>query len=83
MKATWAKIDGKEVSLFKKPKTDDGAKNSARGRLAVERRDGKLFLIENATPEQEAASLLRPIWADGRFLSPADGFDVIRGRVRS
>lgn len=83
MKATWAEIDGRGVSLFKKPRTDDGAKNSARGRLAVVARGERLVLIENASPEQEAASLLRPVYSGiaGGFVSAAEGFDVIRGRL--
>lgn len=40
MKATWGRRGGKEVFLFKDPKTDSGTKKSARGRVAVV--DGKL-----------------------------------------
>lgn len=69
MKATWAKIGGVGKSLFKDPVTDSGTKRSARGRVAVLRSaDNDLFLVNDATPEMEAASLLRPIWEDGRFL---------------
>lgn len=68
MKATWAKIDGKGHDLFKKPVTDDGTKHSATGRLAVFSGDaGKLYAVDRATPEQEAASLLQPVWTDGKF----------------
>lgn len=41
MKATWGRRAGKEVFLFKDPKTDSGTKKSARGRVAVV--DGKLI----------------------------------------
>lgn len=69
MKATWCMIDGVGHDLFKKPITDDGMKNSAKGRLAVHKdENGKLFLINQATPEQEAASELKPVWRDGRLL---------------
>jgi len=70
MKATWAQVDGEGRDLFKKPITDGGEKFSATGRLAVHAYDdGELYVIEKATPEEEAASLLVPRWKDGEFLS--------------
>lgn len=69
MKATWANVGGEERDLFKKPVTDNGEKFSATGRLAVHAYpDGELYVIEKATPEQEAASLMAPRWRDGEFL---------------
>lgn len=70
MKATWADVDGEGRNLFKKPVTDDGEKFSATGRLAVHRweKTGELYVIEEATPEQEAQSLMQPTWEDGKFL---------------
>jgi nicotinamide phosphoribosyltransferase len=83
MKATSAVINGKQVDLFKDPVTDDGTKKSAKGRLAVLRdAHDELYLVNQATPEQEAASEIRPIWRDGKFLIE-EGFDVIRARARS
>jgi nicotinamide phosphoribosyltransferase len=77
MKATWARVEGVGRNLFKDPVTDDGIKRSARGRLAVHRdADGELALIEQATPEQEAASLLTPVWRDGRFLRTQSFADI-------
>ncbi len=70
MKATWAQIAGEGHDLFKKPITDNGEKFSATGRLAVHAYDdGELYVIEKATPEEEAASLLKPRWKDGDFLN--------------
>lgn len=69
MKATWANIDGEAKDLFKKPITDNGEKFSATGRLAVAKWDEKLYVIEKADAEQEAASLMQPRWRDGKFLS--------------
>lgn len=70
LKATFAQVDGKPYDLQKDPITDSGMKKSARGRLAVFRdEEGELFLVEQATPEQEQASLLRPVWEDGKFLA--------------
>lgn len=68
MKATWVQINGIAKAIFKAPKTDNGTKKSATGRLAVfETADG-MFLQENATPEDEALSLLQPVWENGKFL---------------
>lgn len=79
LKATWAEVDGQGVNLFKDPITDDGTKRSATGRLAVAAdADGNLTLIEKATPEQEAASLLQPVWADGKFVTQQT-FEEVRG----
>lgn len=79
LKSTWVEIRGEGRPIFKKPATDDGVKNSARGRLAV---TPDMQLIEGATPEQEAASILRPVWRDGDFLV-MDSFDEIRARLAS
>lgn len=69
IKATWAEVDGVAYDLMKDPITDDGLKKSAKGRLAVQRDEaGELYLIEQATPEQEAASELKTIWKDGEFV---------------
>jgi nicotinamide phosphoribosyltransferase len=69
MKATWAQINGEAVDMFKQPATDSGMKNSAKGRLAVLRDErGELTLVNQATPEQEAQSLLRPVWSNGNFV---------------
>jgi len=69
IKATWAEVDGVGRDMLKDPVTDSGTKTSATGRLAVlPEDDGGMALVERATPEQEARSLLQPIWEDGRFL---------------
>jgi len=82
MKATWCKVDGVGRDLFKKPVTGNGMKNSAKGRLAVFDDGNGLYLVDQATPEQEARSLLRPVWRDGEFLA-RETFDQIRNRVLS
>lgn len=76
MKATWAEVDGEGVDLFKNPVTGDGVKRSATGRLAVIRDGDTLKLIEKATPEQEADSVLQPVWRDGQFLRYQSFADV-------
>jgi nicotinamide phosphoribosyltransferase len=81
MKATWVQINGKGMDIFKKPVTDNGMKNSAKGRLAViPNAEGKLELISQATPDQEANSALKPVWVDGKFVFEED-FKTIRERA--
>lgn len=81
MKATWAQINGVGRDLFKAPVTDNGVKKSATGRLAVIDDDG-LMLIEKATPEQEEASLLQPVWENGKFLR-TQSFADVRATLRN
>ena len=68
MKATWAQIGDAPVDLFKTPKTDNGVKNSAKGRVAVKRNaEGRLYLVDHATPADEAECELVKVWQDGLF----------------
>lgn len=78
MKATWVQIDGEGLDIFKAPKTDNGIKNSAKGRLAVFYRSkpegldndpSNLYVVEGATASEEAASLIQPVWQDGAAVS--------------
>ncbi|MCI9888780.1 nicotinate phosphoribosyltransferase [Micrococcales bacterium 31B] len=78
VKATWARVDGEGVNIFKDPATGDGTKTSATGRLAVVRHGDRLRLIDRATPAQEAASLLQPVWRDGAFVRTQSFADVRR-----
>lgn len=78
MKATWADVAGTGRNLFKKPVTDNGTKFSATGRLAVIEDGHTLRVIECASPEQEAASLLTPVWRDGKFLRRCSFADIRR-----
>lgn len=82
MKATWVEIGDDGHDIFKTPKTDDGMKNSAKGRLAVlYGPDGSLTLINQATAYQESESELRPVWRDGEFVR-RETYDAIRRRAR-
>ncbi|MDY0829096.1 nicotinate phosphoribosyltransferase [Microbacterium sp. BG28] len=77
MKATWVEIDGEGRAIQKNPVTDTGLKKSATGRLAIARDIlGDLALIEQATPAEEATSLLQPVWEDGAFLRYQSFADV-------
>jgi nicotinamide phosphoribosyltransferase len=84
MKATWVEVNGEARAIFKKPRTDNGMKTSAKGRLAVLRDavSGQLALINEANPSQEAASLLQPVWSNGYFLRKQT-FEEIRKIARA
>lgn len=68
MKATYVKINGEGRDIYKNPATDQGVKKSAKGRLAVLRDGTEIITINQATPEEEAKSILQPVWRDGQFL---------------
>lgn len=77
VKATEVEVNGVRRNIQKNPKTDNGLKKSATGRLAVlSQMDGQLYLVEKATPEQEAQSLLEPVWRDGEFIRTQSFNDV-------
>ncbi len=81
MKATWAEVNGVGRDLYKAPKTGNGMKTSAKGRLSVlVNNGGELQLTSQATRAQETMSCLRPVWRDGSFLRE-ETFDVIRARA--
>jgi nicotinamide phosphoribosyltransferase len=84
MKATNVIIGGVSKAIFKKPKTDNGMKNSAKGYLAVmpNIETGKPELINEANPRQLAMSLLHTVWIDGRWVR-TQTFDNIREIARS
>lgn len=72
MKATWVQIDGKGKDIFKDPKTDNGLKKSARGRVAVVRdQDGEYVLLDGADGarfEDTVANKLETVWENGKLL---------------
>lgn len=69
VKATFVIINGIGRNIQKNPKTDDGTKKSATGRLAVlSQANGNPYLIQGATDEQIKNSLLQPVWENGKFL---------------
>lgn len=84
MKATWCQINGVGYDIYKTPITDNGVKNSARGRLAVIKdNDGNLSLFEGLTREAaDAVSILRLVWRNGKFLV-RESFDKLRARAKA
>jgi nicotinamide phosphoribosyltransferase len=80
MKATYAEVNGKNIELFKDPKTDSG-KKSAKGLLRVEYEDGEYVLYDQQTPEQETLGCLKTVFKDGKLVNPTT-IAEIRERVR-
>lgn len=68
VKATWCQINGEPHDIFKDPITDNGVKKSAIGRLAVLRDEkGELYVVNQATPEQEAQCIMETVFLDGQL----------------
>ena len=88
MKATSVVVNGQQRPIFKQPVTDDGTKHSAVGRLAVlpginlQTGAPDLVLVNNASPEEEAASLLEPVWRNGQFIK-GYSFEGVRNTLTS
>lgn len=77
VKATWCQVDGNARDLSKSPVTGNGMKNSAKGRLAVAiDANGRMVVKNQATPEEEASSLLQPVWRNGTFLRQQTFMDI-------
>lgn len=69
VKATFAVVDGKDINIYKKPKTGDGMKNSARGLVAVFKDDkGEFYLKDNATWAEVDSCELKEVFRDGKLL---------------
>jgi nicotinamide phosphoribosyltransferase len=80
VKATYAIVNGVGRNLFKNPKTDDGTKKSATGKIAVstDPRTGEFKLIEKAEPWQIENSRIQPVWENGKFIRESSFADVRR-----
>jgi nicotinamide phosphoribosyltransferase len=79
VKSTYGVIDGKPVDIFKKPKTDNGIKNSAKGLLMV---DDKFNLVQCCTPEQENSGMLQTVFLNGK-LENETTLAQIRSRLKT
>lgn len=85
VKATYVTINGEHHNIFKKPKTDDGQKNSATGLLMVTKSiEGKLELQQAVTPSwfNSPMNLLQPVFRNGKILKECT-LAEIRDRVSS
>lgn len=71
IKATYGVVDGEERLIFKDPQTGDGAKKSARGRIALVEQDGDVVMIDGLNKADHLAladkNLLKLTWRNGKF----------------
>ena len=83
IKSTWAQINGQPRDLYKAPKTDDGTKFSARGRLRVDvdRDSGRLTLTQGVSVPQSFGGELLPVWC-GSTICRHFTFPEVRNNAR-
>jgi nicotinamide phosphoribosyltransferase len=82
VKATYGEVNGEGRAIFKDPKTDNGAKKSARGLLRVDALNGQLVLTDNCSWAQANGGLLQPVFKDGKMLKTCK-LSEIRERLKS
>ena len=83
VKATFARVNDKDINIFKKPKTGDGLKNSATGITAVFKdAKGKFYLKDEATWEELNNCDLKEVFRDGKLLVDQT-LAEIRARVQA
>lgn len=77
VKMTYTVVNGQGRNIQKDPATDDGTKKSATGRLAVlHMANGNLYLVQGATDDQIASSVIQPVFRDGEFLKKQSFADI-------
>jgi nicotinamide phosphoribosyltransferase len=82
MKATSVTINGDEKAIFKAPKTDDGTKNSKRGRVAVVKNNNQIVCLDGLTKNDSIeGNLLVEIFKDGKLLVD-ESLSTIRNRLK-
>lgn len=70
LKATYGIVDGKEILIYKDPKTDDGTKKSPRGMVGVRDNSGSLEMYEGdaAVMEQyKSENKLETVFKNGKL----------------
>ena len=82
MKATYGEVAGEGRAIFKDPVTDDGTKKSAKGLMKITLENGRYFLTDNVSWEEERQGELREVFRDGRLLVD-QSLAEIRARVRA
>jgi len=83
MKATWVQVNGEGIDIYKDPKTDDGTKKSARGRITVAQKNGEYELWDGRLGSEFEGSevdFLQTVWEDGHFVKEYT-FAEIRERL--
>jgi nicotinamide phosphoribosyltransferase len=82
LKTTYCEIDGKPMEIFKKPKTDDGEKNSAKGLTAVYTNGDGYRLRDQATWGEVRNCAFELVYKDGVLVRNEDIADI-REHLRS
>lgn len=88
IKATYSIVDGKEIMIFKDPKTDDGTKKSLKGLCYVEENDGEFSVIDKLNYEdyteinKSGKNKLIKIYEDGKIYNFTT-LSKIRERLRT
>ena len=81
LKCSYAKIDGKDVNVFKEPKTDAG-KTSKKGTLFVEKReDGTYTTHEEGTAPEGVSDVLQTVFLNGEVVR-AYTFEEVRTNAK-
>jgi nicotinamide phosphoribosyltransferase len=81
LKSTLIIQNGKEVFIFKNPKTDDGTKKSQKGRVIVENNGKITFRDEISLQEDITSDILREVFLNGKLVVD-ESFSDIRKRLR-
>lgn len=82
VKSTFGKVNDVGKPIYKKPKTDDGLKNSAKGLLCVDYdKNNKLVCFENVSSDREKQGLLKTVFKDG-YLKTETTLNEIRTRLK-
>lgn len=79
VKSTYGEINGAGVDIYKDPKTDDGVKKSARGRIKVTIEGGEYCLIDQR--QDDDSGELKPVFENGKLLRETT-LAEIRERIR-
>ncbi len=80
MKATNVIRNGKSISIFKDPATDDGTKKSLRGLVKVSGENGAYTVEDQVSIEQENEGELKTVFEDGKLIKDYTLYEV-RNRV--
>jgi len=76
-------INNKELDIYKKPKTDDGTKNSAKGLILVYESFNRVLEIKDQCTWHEfidTSNLLKTVYRDG-YIHRLYYLDAIRKRI--
>lgn len=81
VKATFARVNNKDINIFKKPKTGDGTKNSALGLVAVFKdENNEFYLKDEATWDEVKNCEYLEVFTDGKLINEYS-LEEIRKRI--